>query len=350
MYCIRCGKENLDSAKFCNECGFDFRTLNGKAQPEQEEIPQPKVALKKEPPVVEQVTEQKEEPKKKKGRFLKRVIFTSLLALAIFFVQSGGMTELMSEINPTPTPEPTPIVVPTPDSRYHLTITGAADDEFCTVMEMLIEERDTMETPVFVCYEWKALKQFKGATFEQEYMKQLAPAYLQVLESQQRLYSFGTKCHIADEDLHDQAQDNKNKLIVFMMLYGELMPGRDDVRAHYETMANAYLNEQLIFEDFRAQLVDVPYQTDTVGNVHYLTYTNNIDMPVDVKFSCTYKYPDSYEGKGGYQFEEWDTVSVEPGETIRLDLTKIDTTKRVEIQMKWDLEGVYLDGEEIYKY
>ena len=348
MYCIKCGKENLDSAKFCNECGFDFRTLNREAEQQHQyvKVETPK-AESKAAPKAAPVVEEPEEPKKKKGGLFKSFLLTLLLALAIFFVKGGGLDALMSEFDDTP-PEPSFIVVPEPDSRYNITIEGAADDEFRTVMELLISERDTMETPVFVRYEWKALKQFKGATFEHEYISQLAPAYLQVVEAQQNLYNIGTVCRITDEDLHYAAQENKSKLIVYMMLYGDLMPGRDDVVQHYMDMVDGYYYEQQVVTDMKAQLVEVTYQTDANG--HYLTYTNNSEMVVDVKFDCTYEYPDSYNGSGGYMFEDWTFQDIVPGETVRIDLTKLDATKRVNVKMEWTLNGLYLDGEDVYSY
>lgn len=358
MYCIRCGKENLDSAKFCNECGYDFRTLKKNAQPEREEYVQServreKKTGKAESFVREEPVMQKNEaevPEKKKGGFLRKVVISSVVALAVFFVSSGGLTELMNELYPEEKNEPTMIVVPDPDSRYDITIVGTADDEFRTVMEMLIDERDTMETPVFVRYEWKALQKFKGASFEHYDLGRLAGAYLQVVESQQNLYNISYTIRINDETLHDQAQNNKTKLLIYMMLYCDLMPDRPDVRIHYEKMDHAYLNEQLVHEDLKAQLLGVDFLTDTERNIEYLTYTNNTDMTFALKVDGTYEYPESYDGNGGYMFEEWQFDTIRPGETVSIDFTKLDTTRKVNVKLKWNLENLYVDGEEVYSY
>lgn len=358
MYCIRCGKENLDSAKFCNECGYDFRTLKKNIQPEWEEKVQPeqvqqRKTVKAEAPMREEPVapvEEAAEPQKKKGGFLRKFVISSVVALAVFFVSSGGLTELINELKPDDEPEATMIVVPEPDSRYDIVIEGTADDEFRTVMEMLIDERDTMETPVFVRYEWKALKQFKGATFDHNDLGRLAAAYLQVTEAQQNLYNIGYSIRITDEDLHYQAQNNKDKLLIFMMLYCDLMPDRPDVCEHYKMMDHAYTNEQIAYEDLKAQLLGVDFLTDTQRNVEYITYTNHTDMPFAMNVSATYEYPDAYDGNGGYQFEEWSFDTIQPGETVTVDFTKLDTTKNVNVSLRWDLETLYVDGEEVYAY
>lgn len=355
MYCIKCGKENVDSAKFCNECGFDFRTLNVNVQTGIQDTVQQKKAVNQESAVSEKASARKEEPEapeKKKGGFLRRVVISSVVALAVFFVSSGGLTELMNELQSEPEYnwEEHIIEVPEPDSRYAITIEGTADDEFRTVMEMLIDERDTMETPVFVRYEWKALQKFKGASFEHYDLGRLAAAYLQVVESQQNLYNISTTIRIADEELHYQAQNNKTKLLIYMMLYGGLMPDRPEVCEHYKKMDHAYTNEQIVHEDLKAQLLNVEFLTDTQRDTEYLTYTNNTDMTFALKVNGTYEYPDAYDGNGGYQFEEWSFDTIQPGETVRIDFTKLDTTHKVNVTLKWNLENLYVDGEEVYAY
>ena len=348
MYCIRCGKENLDSAKFCNECGYDFRTLKQNVQPEQEEYTQPNHVQEK----TAEVQQEEKAPEKKKGGFLRKVFISSLVALAVFFVSSGGLAELMNEFSSESEYdwEEHIIQIPEPDSRYDIPIEGTADDEFRTVMELLIDERGTMETPVFVRYEWKALQKFKGASFEHYDLGRLAAAYLQVVESQQNLYSITTTIHIKDEELHDQAQNNKDKLLIYMMMYGGLMPDRPEVCEHYKKMDHAYLNEQILYEDLNTQLFETEYQKDSAENINYLTYTNNTDMTFTLKVDATYEDPAAYDGSGGYSFEEWHFDDVQPGETIRIDFTKMDMTKEINVKLRLNLEELYVDGEEVYTY
>ena len=342
MYCIRCGKENPDSAKFCNECGYDFRTLKKTVQTEPEaalrptESVQPKAAV-----------QEPEEPKKKKGWF-GRFLVMLVIATAAYLITSGGAGELMDEIRPTPAP--TMIVVPEPDSRYPTVIDGTADDEFLTCMELLEQERGTMETPVFIKFEWKALKMFKNAGFENADFGKLVGAYLQLVEAQQGLYQLDYHARITDVALHEQAQNQKYKIILFWIDYFGLLQQDPSAKVHYEKMIQAYEQSVLVNEDLTAQLIGVDFRWDEEAQNHYLTYFNHTDHTIGVDIHATYEYPDAYNGNGGYMFEDWTFNTIRPGEEVKFGFTKLDNQRDANVTLKWDLTQIVVDGEEVYGY
>ena len=115
-------------------------------------------------------------------------------------------------------------------------------------------------------------------------------------------------------------------------------------------MDHAYLNEQNVLEDLNTQLIDTEYKIDAARNMKYATYTNNTDAVISLKIDGTYEYPESYNGNGGYMFEEWRFDSIEPGETIQIDFTKLDLTRKANVKLKLSLEELYVDGGEVYAY
>ena len=347
MYCIRCGKENLDSAKFCNECGFDFREVKEAVCDE------PKV---KETPVAAAAPVQKEEPveEKKKPGIIRRFLRILVICMVVYFVTNGGVQELLNSFDsvkkPDSTPAPTPLVLTDPDSRYPASIEGMADDEFIACIDLLDADRQNMKGPVFVRYESKALEMFAGAEFENKDLGRLAEAYVNLAKTQQGLYRFNdTSVDIKDEAINDQAQNEKYKMMLFFIDYFGALQNAPESRAHYEKMIVAYEQAQKVYEDIKPQLIGVDFLENSDG-VLYLPFTNHTDHTYTINIDGRYEYPNAYESGAGYAYESWLINSIHPGDTNTIEFSTLKQDEECNVSLEWKLLRLTVDGEEVFEY
>ncbi|MDO4458908.1 MAG: zinc-ribbon domain-containing protein [Clostridia bacterium] len=104
MFCIKCGKQIPDEAKFCPECGFNFGTLTEEKK-EEPKVEIPKTVAPPQPIVLPRYVE-RPKPKKRRGclKFFLTIILIAVIGFAgftYFVVKEGTKPSKITESHKT---------------------------------------------------------------------------------------------------------------------------------------------------------------------------------------------------------------------------------------------------------